>query len=225
MNLDEVVERLRGCRRRGDVIATLLDTLGEFVGADGIGVYEFPRDGAVSLQWAGIDDAAVRRYEVCMRSGSFSDPLLSAALERTQAVAEQAFVDNATWLSLYNEAARPFGYRHVAIAPVIVFDGGVAAISCLRGASSRAFAAHELQRLMSISVWASSALSRLGDEAARPQLSARQREVGELVLRGLTNGEIAAVLQITENTVKKHLKDIFLQQGISRRAELAALLR
>jgi DNA-binding CsgD family transcriptional regulator len=210
------------------VVAALLDTVGELVGADGIGVYQFRQSGRVELDWAGIDDAAVRRYELCMRSGSFSDPLLCAALERTQAIAEQSFVDDATWLSLYNETARPFGYRHVAIAPVVVFDGGITAISCLRADGTRAFTAPELARLMAVSVWASSALSRLAgarDEPTEPKLTARQREVGELVLRGLTNAEIASTLHITENTVKKHLKDIFLEHGISRRAELAALLR
>jgi DNA-binding CsgD family transcriptional regulator len=226
MTLQEVVDRLRACRRRGEVVATLLDMLPAFVGADGVGFYAFAADGSVDLDWAGIDDVAVDRYDACMRSGAFADPLLHAALDRTQALSEQSFFDDPMWLSLYNESARPFGYRHVAIAPVVVFDGTLAAVSCLRADGGRGFSSHELQRLMSISVWASSALSRLGAaDGERPLLTVRQREIAELVLRGLTNGEIAAVLRITENTVKKHLKDIFLQQGISRRAELATILR
>jgi DNA-binding CsgD family transcriptional regulator len=226
MTLHEVIDRLRACRRRGQVVVTLLDALPGFVGADGVGFYGFRPDGSIDLDWAGIDNAAVDRYDACMRSGAFSDPLLRAALDRTQALSEQSFFDDPIWLSLYHESARPFGYRHVAIAPVVAGDGTLAAVSCLRADGGRTFSRVELQRLMSISVWASSALSRLGGAyGEQPLLTARQREIAELVLRGLTNAEIAAVLRISENTVKKHLKDIFLQQGISRRAELATLFR
>ena len=224
MRLDEVVERLRRARRKSEVISALMDTLGAFIGADGVGAYEVGSSGRMALEWRGIDDAAVSRYQSCVGSRVFSDPLLRAALEQTQAVADQSVATNADWRSLYNEAARPFGYRHVAIAPVVMFDGEVVALSCLRTRRARSFSRRELSRLMSVSLWSSSALSRLGGGGAE-LLTARQREVGELVLRGLTNAEIASVLCISPNTVKKYLKEIFLRHGISRRAELAALLR
>jgi DNA-binding CsgD family transcriptional regulator len=55
------------------------------------------------------------------------------------------------------------------------------------------------------------------------RLTARQREVARLVARGMTSTEIADVLSISPNTVKKHLKTIFDVLGIGTRAELAGI--
>lgn len=50
-------------------------------------------------------------------------------------------------------------------------------------------------------------------------LSAREREVAELVMRGASTGQIAATLSISENTVQAHLSHIFDKVGVrSRRA-------
>jgi DNA-binding NarL/FixJ family response regulator len=51
-------------------------------------------------------------------------------------------------------------------------------------------------------------------------LTLRQQQVVELVLRGLTNREIAAELHIEEYTVKVHLRDIFYRLKIQRRSSL-----
>lgn len=42
----------------------------------------------------------------------------------------------------------------------------------------------------------------------RPELTARQAEVLALVAQGLTNAQIAALLFLTEETVKRHLREI-----------------
>jgi DNA-binding CsgD family transcriptional regulator len=60
---------------------------------------------------------------------------------------------------------------------------------------------------------------------AHPQaLTAREREVGDLVSRGLTNREIARDLFLSEKTVESHLSRIFAKLGVSSRAELAATI-
>lgn len=58
--------------------------------------------------------------------------------------------------------------------------------------------------------------------ATLPLLSAREREVVELVVRGLSNRAIADAASISENTVKQHLKRIYGKLGLHSRAELAA---
>jgi DNA-binding CsgD family transcriptional regulator len=58
--------------------------------------------------------------------------------------------------------------------------------------------------------------------SALDQLTQRQFEVAELATRGNTNADISATLEMSENTVKKHLKDIFDRLGVANRAELAA---
>ena len=51
----------------------------------------------------------------------------------------------------------------------------------------------------------------------RALLSARQREIMDLVARGLTNKEIAQQLGLTDGTVKQHLAAIFPKLGVRNR--------
>jgi len=54
-------------------------------------------------------------------------------------------------------------------------------------------------------------------------LTKREHEVLALVAEGLTNGQIADHLVISENTVQNHLRSIFDKLGVSSR--LQAVLR
>jgi two-component system nitrate/nitrite response regulator NarL len=54
------------------------------------------------------------------------------------------------------------------------------------------------------------------------RLTARQRQIVALLVQGMTNKEIARVLDITEGTVKVHLHDIFQRLDVATRAKLAA---
>ena len=56
-----------------------------------------------------------------------------------------------------------------------------------------------------------------------PKLSARQIEILDYASRGLENAEIAHLLGITADGVKKHLKLIYAALGASTRAEAATL--
>ncbi len=52
-------------------------------------------------------------------------------------------------------------------------------------------------------------------------LSAREQDVLRLLSRGQTNKEIAETLEISENTVKAHLKSVLRKLGVSNRVEAA----
>ena len=56
------------------------------------------------------------------------------------------------------------------------------------------------------------------------QLSAREREVAEMVALGMSNREIAQLAEIAEPTVKSHLKTIYEKLGVSNRLELAIMV-
>ena len=58
-------------------------------------------------------------------------------------------------------------------------------------------------------------------EAKDSPLSARERQVVELVSQGFKNREIAQRMFISEQTVKNHLHNIFDKLGVSDRLELA----
>ena len=55
----------------------------------------------------------------------------------------------------------------------------------------------------------------------RQHLTARESDIADAVVEGLTNKDIAAKLGISEETVKHHLTSIFDKTGVSNRLELA----
>jgi len=62
----------------------------------------------------------------------------------------------------------------------------------------------------------------LGDEftARLAGLSAREREMAQWVRMGKTNGEIAGLSGLSENTVKHHLTNVFAKLAVETRAQL-----
>jgi len=62
---------------------------------------------------------------------------------------------------------------------------------------------------------------RLAERRARPALSAKELEILRLIVQGRSNKEIGAALDITEFTVKGHLKNIFLKLHVADRTEAA----
>ena len=64
-------------------------------------------------------------------------------------------------------------------------------------------------------------LDRLAERSDREQLTERERDVLEYLVKGRSNKEIATTLCISENTVKTHLKTLFLKLGVRDRTEAA----
>lgn len=64
--------------------------------------------------------------------------------------------------------------------------------------------------------------SRLSERNARRDLTPRELEIAQFLVRGLTNHEIASVLSISESTVKNHMYSLFAKLGVADRTEAAA---
>lgn len=64
---------------------------------------------------------------------------------------------------------------------------------------------------------------RLAERAAYGELTPRELETLELVVKGLTNREIAAVLRVTEFTAKAHVRNLLAKLGAADRTEAATL--
>lgn len=60
--------------------------------------------------------------------------------------------------------------------------------------------------------------------AANTNLSRREAQVALCCVEGLTNAEIGTRLEVSEQTVKFHLRHIFIKFGVKRRAELISRL-
>ena len=55
-------------------------------------------------------------------------------------------------------------------------------------------------------------------------LTARERDVAELIVEGFTNDQVALRLCISRSTVKTHLQNIYAKAGVPNRTALVALL-
>jgi DNA-binding NarL/FixJ family response regulator len=56
-------------------------------------------------------------------------------------------------------------------------------------------------------------------------LSARGREILEMVVEGLSNAQIAGRLYLTESTIKQHLGAVYKELGVRNRTQAAKLMR
>ncbi len=63
--------------------------------------------------------------------------------------------------------------------------------------------------------------TRLSQRMAAPQLSPREREVLELIVKGRSNKEIGGDLGVAENTVKNHVKVVLEKMGVHDRVQAA----
>jgi len=61
----------------------------------------------------------------------------------------------------------------------------------------------------------------LKNDVPRATVTSREREIIDRVLKGLTNRDIGRVLGISEQTVKRHISNIYDKLGVSNRMELA----
>jgi ATP/maltotriose-dependent transcriptional regulator MalT len=73
-------------------------------------------------------------------------------------------------------------------------------------------------------------LRRLGHRVRRPAgagagpLTAREREIAELVAAGRTNREVATQLVLSERTIEAHLRNVYAKLGVRSRVELTRAL-
>lgn len=61
----------------------------------------------------------------------------------------------------------------------------------------------------------------LSENIGQPQLTATEKKILQMIVAGKANKEIAFALQVTENTVKTHVKNIFEKLAVSDRTSAA----
>lgn len=69
-----------------------------------------------------------------------------------------------------------------------------------------------------------SLLPQVEESNLMQQLSSREREIAQLVALGMSNKEVAKHADITEQTVKTHLKTIYEKVDVHSRLELAIMI-
>ena len=138
------------------------------------------------------------------------------------------WVDGKLWqgdplLAAVREHRGPAEDAHEILLPIVEMDGLIGTIRCGHITPMSDCLRRDL---LVLSTHVSVRLAQLGiTTLASDTLSRRQHDVARLAVRGLPNVEIASLLAISENTVKKRLKEIFARLGVANRTELAIVLR
>jgi len=195
------------------------------------GLDELHAPGAVAL--CASDEAVRARIEATLELGGYeiafgcdsTDELLEAARRCPPAVVVLAFA----FEPFVPAADVELVGDELAGVPLVLVASGFVGSSCRRvvRAGLEGFV-HEGQIEHALVATIDAVLARqlcvpasMRATLAQPVFSHREKQVLELLLEGLTNGEIAAQLFLSESTVKSHLASSFRKLGVSSRAEAA----
>jgi DNA-binding CsgD family transcriptional regulator len=155
---------------------------------------------------------------VCLQG----NPIGRYVVERHAPAHEQLILSEADWKHICPR----HDHEHVMTGPIVCDGRLVGTLNLARAKGSPAFDGNDLADLSALCIHISAKLATL---RAKPQplpnpLTPRELEIAELVAQGLTNGEIAARLWITHNSVKQALKRMFRKLGVSARTEMVTKL-
>jgi DNA-binding CsgD family transcriptional regulator len=130
-------------------------------------------------------------------------------------------------LFFYREIGRPIRLVNMLIAPITFRGRPIARMLLTRNGASRPFVARDVERVqpllpaIGVAHAALAACRRTRNDVA---LTARERQIADLVAAGYRNEDIATVLGTSRNTVRNQLAMLFDKLGVTNRAELASVL-
>ena len=111
----------------------------------------------------------------------------------------------------FHAGARAVAYRDEPVA---------ALINCIEQVSENAVWAGTREIQFILTAFGNSSIFQTQNAMGDELLTAREKQVAQLVAEGMSNREISASLSISEHTVKNYIFHIFDKLGISNRVEL-----
>lgn len=159
---------------------------------------------------------------VCLQG----NPIGRYVVERHAPAHEQLILSEQDWKHICPR----HDHEHVMTGPIVCDGRLVGTLNLARAQGSPPFDGNDLADLSALCIHISAKIATL---RAKPQiikpslpnpLTPRELEIAELVAQGLTNGEIAARLWISQNSVKQALKRMFRKLGVSARTEMVTKL-
>jgi DNA-binding NarL/FixJ family response regulator len=166
---------------------------------------------------------ATHRVRVC---GSFGEALGCLRREKYRLAVVDLSLARASAPRENRDGLRLLASTSAAGIPTIVVSGAATPDDV-----EQAYAEHAIFAYLEKQTFDRRAFKQVVGEALQPDrtdfglpddLTAREREVLELLAQGMTNKEIARALVITTNTVKRHLKSIFEKMHVHTRAAATA---
>jgi ATP/maltotriose-dependent transcriptional regulator MalT len=156
--------------------------------------------------------AALARSALELARGRPPEAVAAAAAAREAAIAAPLLSARAGLAE--GRALAAAGERRAAVAALIAAESAFDAFGALR---RRDEAVRELRRLGHRVVRA----ARGTPDGEQDPLTAREREIVELVAAGRTNREVAQQLVLSPRTIEAHLRNIYAKLGVRSRVELA----
>jgi DNA-binding CsgD family transcriptional regulator len=204
-----------------------MDGVSEHFGVQRWGIYLLDTEhGLASVDAEGVSDAFVERYQTV---GKSVDPVLQYVVQHHAPAHEQLVLPQGTWKQsqLYQRCCSEYDHEHIMTGPIIGQGQLIGTVNFARVGMTPAFNQLDLASLGAVCTHLSARLAELR-QPANPRLNCltiRERQIANLVAKGLTNAEIGAELWITQNSVKQALKRMFRKLDVSARTEMVAKLR
>lgn len=212
--LHAIFEAIAHVENEQELQQALMDTIGVHFGVQHWGISFLDNELLTGIEIPEIP-------AVCLEA----NPVGSYVLERHAPTHEQLILSPEDWKNFCTR------HEHVMTGPIVCDGRLVGTLNFARDPGSSPFNANDLADLSALCIHLSAKIATLRTKlkTAKPAiecpLTARELEIATLVAQGLTNGEIAAQLWITQNTVKQALKRMFKKLGVSARAEMVAKLQ
>lgn len=182
-----------------------------------------------------IADEHGERILKCLRAQAFEITVFGSLEELSGEGEPQNFSAVVLWaqdtVSAPARLVEPLA-RHFARTPIVVVCGGVERWE-VRAALAAGAAGVVLLDDLDAALWPCLLAVRAGQacvprghwrQIEPPTLSARERQILGLLVRGYMNSEIAAKLFLAESTVKSHLSSAFGKLGVRSRKDAVSLI-
>ncbi|NEO88566.1 MAG: LuxR family transcriptional regulator [Spirulina sp. SIO3F2] len=209
----------------------LMDRANDTFGVQRWGLYLLDKAGQLaSVDVVGVSDAFVERYQQIGRS---VDPLLQYVLSHHAPIHEALIWPNGGWRQseLYQRCCAEYDHAHIMTGPIVGQGQLVGTIHFARVGQAPLFNGQDLASLGALCSHVSArlaelrALEHVASNPWRSRLTSRERQIADLVARGLTNAAIGQELWITQNSVKQALKRMFRKLEVRSRTEMVTKLQ
>lgn len=221
--LEALFQAIDRAAQEDDLRSQISPKIGQYFQATRSGIFFFDR-----LFSANSDFSTPFKKAIEIALSTERNPVARYIAERHTPAHEGLVTSPKAWQLI---CPRP-DHWHVMAGPIVSQGGLVGTIGCTREKSQPAFNNQDLADMsalsLHLSVWAATVRTPHSlDSATTPfsdRLTARERQIADLVALGKKNAEVGAELWITENSVKQALKKIFRKLEVSSRTEMAMQL-
>jgi DNA-binding CsgD family transcriptional regulator len=207
-----------------------MDWIGEYFEVQRWGIYlNDEQNNLLSCDIHGVSDAFVERYQ---KFGKSVDPVMQYVIEYHAPAHEELVLPQGQWKQseLYLRCCSQYNHEHIMTGAIVGNGQLIGTVHFARITDTPAFDTHDLLKLSAVCNHFSACLASLRSESFllnknSDLLTKRELQIANLVSQGFTNREIGKQLWISENTVKKALKKMFIKLDASSRIEMIMKLQ